>query len=147
LATRRSAREGAIRAATTAADGARVAGGKAIDRVVVQLLAVLGLVAAQKAGLANADITRGLLFTVLFAWLAILVGLLLVDFPSISSGLQSFEEDLEQYRDTLGEDDIAAIKGLDSIDSARRALTKSKRVSLAVMGFAAIATILALLIV
>jgi hypothetical protein len=97
LATRRSAREAALRAGNTAADAARAAAGKAVDRILVQGLAIVGVIIAQKTSLINTDITVWLLFAIAATLGVLGLGWFIVDFPSARSGLKSFTADLQQY--------------------------------------------------
>jgi hypothetical protein len=142
LATRRSAREAAFRAANSAADAARSAGGKAFDRVIVTALAILGVIVAQKTTLINTDVTRGVLYAIAVTLVVLLLGLLLIEFPSARSGLQTFEDDLQQYRDTLSNDDIAGIKQLKSIASARSTLARTELVSALMIIMVVVATLI-----
>lgn len=134
LAARRAARDAALSAARQAAAAARQAAGKAVERVVLQAGALAAVVLARAGGLAGTTLAVALAIVVAalaaIAW-AVTVR---VELPSAEQGLQAEMDDLEQYRDTLSQDDIESVRGLKSGVTAAADLKASRIAVHAVYG-------------
>lgn len=124
LAARRGAREAAVTAARAAATSASDAASSSVERSLALLLAViLALLAHGQALLstaaAGAAVVVVALISLLFLWVA--------DRVELESGrtlLDAFDDDVQLYREALGEDDLAAVKNLAALGAARADLRR-----------------------
>lgn len=126
MTSRRSAREVALAAARSAAGHARDACGKAVERVVVQAIAAAGLLVARFQASLPASLTAGLLFLVVGICLVSAYVTEHVTLRSAEQGLRKELEDLDQFRDSLSEADLLAIRGGGAITAARDDLNRTK---------------------
>lgn len=126
LAARRSARESGVAAANAARSAAREVAAKSVERTAA--LAIAAAVALFANG--RQFITDGTSYSILIALAAIaataLVVALRVDTKSGQALLDAFSSDVQLYRDTLSDDDIAAIKNLAALSAARADLRRAR---------------------
>lgn len=140
LAARRASRDSAVTAARAAASTARDVATKAVERTLALVIA------ASVALFANSQkfVSNGTSYAIILALAAIaaaaLLVALLVDTRSGSGVLKAFDLDVEQYRDTLSEDDIQATKNLRALTNAHDDLRRARRAACIVYG-AVIATV------
>jgi len=147
MATRRTVRDAAVGAGRAAADAGRAAGAKSLERVLVQAAAAAGILIAN-SGDAISTTTTVLLLSLVGALLAASATIALAsDYPAAFGILDSFEEDLDLYGDTLSDGDIADIKKMASLADARRRITASLTITVVVLVLAATALIVALVAV
>lgn len=143
LAARRSARDAALAAAQQAAAAARQASGKAVERVVLQTGALGAIVLARASGLAGPALAVLLALLVAALSAAAWAVTSCVELPSATNGLRAELDDLEQYRDTLSLDDVAAVQGIQSAVTAAADLKTSRRTVHCVYGAAVLASLFA----
>lgn len=147
LAARRAARDAALGAARQAADAARQAAGKAVERVVLQAGALGAVVLARAGGLLGAELAIALALLVAALTAVAWAVTARVELPSAKRGLQAQLEDLQQYRDTLSQDDIDAVKGLKAGIAAAADLAASRKAVHLVYGASLALSIIATLVV
>ncbi|WP_326836011.1 hypothetical protein VSH64_14000 [Amycolatopsis rhabdoformis] len=128
LANRRTARGSAINVALDAAKLCREIVTKALERTVIQLGAAVGIVIANAKDLFGSTVSGFLLaaltLLIVLSWL-ISYRLELV---SANDAIESTSTDLQEYRDSLSEDDIEAIRNLQTIKQAKNRIVNSKRI-------------------
>lgn len=143
IATRRSTRESAITVGRAAGEAARTAGGKALERVLVQAAAAGGILIAQSRNAISDAATLRLLALIGALQIASLLLAALVDYPSARSGIKRFKDDLKLYEDTLSEKDLEDIKNMASLKDADRKITTSLWLSVSFVLAALIALVAA----
>lgn len=139
MATRRSVRDAAVAAGRAAAEAGRTAGAKSLERVIVQAAAAAGILIAKSGNALSPSAATLLLILVGALLVASGVIALVAEYPAAYKLLRSFRDDLALYRDTLSEQDIKAIEKMESLEGARRAITTSLVVTIAVLLAALIA--------
>lgn len=143
LAARRAARDAALGAARQAAAAARQASGKAIERVVLQIGALAAVVSARASDLVESGLAVVLAVVIAVLTAVAWVVTAWIELPSATGGLEAEIADLGQYRDTLSEDDINAIRHLDAGEAAKKDLRRSAQAVRAVYGLALAASLAA----
>jgi hypothetical protein len=141
FATRRAAREAALTAARAATEAATTATGRALDRMLIQVAAALGIVVAQyKDTLDHRTAARLLAVLVL---LVVATGVLTVgvDLRAARRSLECFVRDLRVFRETLSTADIKEFATMDSVLEARYQIRRSQSVAVAVVAIVALALI------
>ncbi|WP_143086237.1 hypothetical protein [Amycolatopsis saalfeldensis] len=127
LATRRTARSSAIGIALDSAKLAREIVTKSVERTVIQIGAAVGIVIANAKDLLSNSATAALLFILtLLMFLSWLVSYRL-ELASASGAIESVSIDLQEYRDSLSEDDIAAIRNMHTLAQAKMRIKSAKR--------------------
>lgn len=118
LASRRAAREAALASARSSASSVQQFTRSLVDRVLALLGGAFGVAIANQQALLDKK-TAGLLL-VGVATLALIVFMNAIGFEhsTATRQLQSLRKDIRAYRDTLVEDDIAAIENLATIRDA-----------------------------
>jgi hypothetical protein len=133
MATRRSVRDAGVAAGRAAADAGRTAGAKSLERVIVQAAAAAGILIAKSGDALSSSAATLLLVLVGALLVASAVIALAAEYPAAYGLLGSFRDDLSLYRDTLSEQDITAIEEMESLKGARRAITISLAVTVAIL--------------
>jgi hypothetical protein len=127
MAARRSARESALSTSRGAATLARDTVGKATERALVQVVAVAAIVVAHVQDAFSKNEAGLLLLLVASLCAGSWAVNQFVTLKSAGEGLVSELDDLDQYRDSLSEDDVRAIREVGAIrvakDDLRRART------------------------
>jgi hypothetical protein len=139
LAARRAAREAVLNSARQAAQSARQAAGKAVERLLVQTAAAIAVILSNAGGIIARAASVWLLLAIAAVSIASLVVTLRIELASAEGGLNSEVSDLDQYRDTLAEEDIAAMKKVNTLSSARDDLRRTRRTVTLAYGVAALA--------
>jgi hypothetical protein len=120
MSTRRSVRDAAFAAGRAAVDSSTAAAIKAFDRIVLQIGAVAGIVFAQSKALLDQQTAARLIALAGTLTLGFGLASYFLDFPAALAPLKYLETDLTVYRDSLSEDDLSAIKNMDSVVKARQ---------------------------
>lgn len=127
LAARRAARDSAVASARAAATAAREVSAKSVERALALLIAAAVALAANGQRL----LSTGAATTVIIAAASLaLLALLVAERIELASGsrlLEAFDQDLEQFREALGQDDLTAIKQLSAMSAARVDLSRARR--------------------
>lgn len=127
LAARRSARDAALGAARQAATAARQASGKAIERVLVQTAALAAVLLTHAGSVIGTGIAAVLIGAIAIVAAGSWAVTIKVELPSAEDGLKGELDDLNQYRDTLSQDDVDAIQSLQTTIAACRDLRAARR--------------------
>lgn len=125
LAARRAARESALTAARAAASTAREVATKAVERALALLVAAAVAVFARSQDLISDGVSYAFVIAISSLAIAALLVAVLVDIRSGKAVIGAFRIDVELYRDTLGEDDIEATKGIAAIREAHEDLHRA----------------------
>jgi hypothetical protein len=142
LAASRSARDSALNAARQAADAARNTAGKTVERALLQVAAAVGVVLSNATNLLGRGPAAVLLVVLASLPIASLIIAREVELRSAADTLTAELKDLDQYRDVLASHDIAALRQINAVDSARRDLASARTTSLAVYLASAAAVLL-----
>lgn len=134
LAARRAARDAALSASRQAAAAARQASGKAIERVLLQAAALAAVLLTRSGNVISTGTALLLAAVIAAVTVASWAITALVEVPSALAGLEAELEDLGQYRDTLSQDDIDAIRNLQAVGTAKTDLRRARRAVHAVYG-------------
>ncbi len=127
LATRRTARSSAIGVALESAKLAREIVTKSVERTFLQIVAAVGLVIANAKDVLGNPVTAALfLLLVLLMLLSWLISYRL-ELASASDTIASVSADLQEYRDSLSEEDVAAIRNMQTIAQAAKRIRSAKR--------------------
>lgn len=126
LAASRSAREATSNAARQAADTARETAGQAIQRALLQVAAASAVVLSNAANLLGRGSASLLLLLVAALSITSLVIARCVELSSASRALEAELNDLDQYRDVLASDDIAAVRKIQVVGAARTDLRRCR---------------------
>lgn len=143
LAARRGARDAAVAASRAAATAAREVGAKSVERTLTLLIAVAVALVANGQKLLG---TSAAWVVVVAAAVLALVTLAVADRVELKSGcclLSAFDEDVELYREALGEDDIQAVRNLSAVSAARADLSRARWVIRSVYLSAAVIVLVA----
>lgn len=133
LATRRDARLAAMSAARASAEGIRTASRSVVDRTVTQLAAAVGILFANKGDLIETTLAGWLLGAVLVLVIVTAVVAFGFELPAARRILEAFRKDLDGYADTLIDDDIDSIKGMQGLKAVERQLRVARWVTGAVL--------------
>lgn len=142
LAAHRSARQAALDAARAAADTARQTAGKTVERSLLQVAAATAVVLSNAINLLGRAPAIVLLFIVAALSATSLTVALKVELTSADKSLEAEKADLDQYRDVLASDDIAAIRGIHAIASAEADVTRARITSWIVYPATAVAVVI-----
>lgn len=147
MAARRSARDNALATGRAAATLARDTVGKATERAVVQVVAIAAIVVARVQDALTTNQAGLLLLLVAALCAGSLAVTHLVTLKSAQDGLDAELTDLDQYRDSLSEDDVRAIKDTGAIKSAQADLDRSRKSVSWTYGLATAAAVIAALVI
>ena len=141
LAARRSARESAVAAADAAGSTAREVAAKSVERTAALVIAAAAALFANT----RQFLTDSTSYIILIALAAIAGAALLVawrvDTKSGYTLLDAFDTDVQLYRDTLSDDDIAAVKELSVLSAAREDLGRARVTACVIYGVVIIAVL------
>ena len=143
MAARRAARDAAIGASRGAASAARETAAKVIERTVLQVIAAAGVIIAQLKSALSTPQAIGLLVLIAALCVSLLVVTLLAGVRSARDGLNKELADLDQYRDSLSQDDIDSIKRAGVIGSARADLKNACTTAWLAYGLATVVALIA----
>jgi hypothetical protein len=139
LAARRGARDAATGTARSTADAARDVARKAADRVAIQIGAAAGVVIANRQAFIETSTATFLLWVLLGLVAATATVALAVELRSASDTLAALSVDLGLYRETLPDEDIDVILGMQTVRDAKRLVVRSSQVVYWLLVAAAIA--------
>ncbi|MFC3449582.1 hypothetical protein [Amycolatopsis speibonae] len=127
LATRRAARSSAIGVALDSAKLAREIVTKSVERTLLQAGVAVGIIVANAKDVLDSPATAALLFVLaVFMMLSWLISYR-IELASSSDAIESVSADLQEYRDSLSEDDISAIRGMRTLAQARERIKGARR--------------------
>ncbi len=129
LAARRTARGAVAAAAQTATGAARDAAGSVMERTIVQVAAIGGVLVAQFNGVITRAQAVGVLAGIGLLTIVLLYTSRYITVPGIRASLWAAIADLDQFRDALAADDIAAIRESRAVGQADRAVASVARAS------------------
>lgn len=142
LTASRSAREATLNATRQAADTARQTAGKTVERALLQMAAAAAVVLTNARNLLGTASAALLLLLVVALSMTSLAVALHVELSSAGNALDAELDDLEQYRDVLASDDIAAVRGIKVVAAARAALRRGRHTTISVYLGTAVAVLL-----
>jgi hypothetical protein len=142
MAARRSAREIALAASRSAATQARESASKAVERTVLQVAAAAAVIIAQVQKALSPGQAAGLLALIAGLCVLSLVVTETVTLHSARTGLTRELEDLDRYRDSLSEEDVADTKKVGAITAAKVDLSRARATIWLTFGLAAIVLII-----
>ncbi len=122
MATRRAVRAGAYDAARNAAETARSASAKAVERSIAYVASAAGLLIAQSGDVIKTGLTTRLLELVFAVIIVTALISLLVDHPGARSIISSFRGDLDRYQEALSKSDIDDLAQAASLRDAEHQL-------------------------
>lgn len=132
LTASRSAREATLNAARQAASTARETAGKTVERGLLQVAAATAVVLTNATNLLGRVPAFYLLLMVAGLTITSLFIAVFVELCSAERALASELSDLDQYRDVLASDDIAAVRRIQVVAAARKDLRRSGRTTVCV---------------
>jgi hypothetical protein len=136
LAARRATRQAAIDAGRVAAQATKASARSVLERVTTFLIGALGLLLANRADLLDPSVTGWLLGALLLLTAVAGAVALGFEFPAIERELVAFAADLNQFRETLTEDDIDQVREMRTLVTAKDELERARLLSIGLLCFA-----------
>lgn len=143
IATRRAVRQAALEAANSASNEARTTAAKTLERIVIQA----GAVAAILLGNANQLLADTAVIRMLEFVGAVFLGtaiMAVMHHANAQDVLTAFDKDLDNYRDTLGEDDLDTIRKSHTLAVAKKQTQQSATVTTIYLVIAGLALVMLL---
>jgi hypothetical protein len=147
LATRRSARQVIFSASVDASKTAREVSGRVQDRTVVQIAAGVGIYIANSKQALDTSVSVLLLVVLAAVGLTSWLASIRVDIETAEGALRAVGDDLDEYRESLSEADIAALRSMRVIGQAEVVLARARVIAKGIsLGVAAILVVVAAII-